>query len=179
MMLRAFPSSQSTLTADSAKVYAFAVADCSVEGVKMACRALVRGEADGMSHTFAPSAPELAVLTRKMDEKIRQDDFNAKHLFVTEGTALWRKLEILKGEPQKAGHRGGKHFTNEDIAAAQSIALPPPPTEDEMAARRAAATKILERFNRPSLTPSDGASRAGARVCACEGDCQCEPEKTE
>ena len=97
MMLKAFPSSQSTITADSARVYLFAVEDLPLEAVKRACRAFVRGDVQGRNHSFAPSAPELAQIAKEQEGKIRVEQFEASHLFVLEGSPLWQKLEKLKG----------------------------------------------------------------------------------
>ena len=54
MMLKAFPSSQSTMSADSPKVYLFAVEEFSLDAIKRACRLFVRGEIKGRNNAFAP-----------------------------------------------------------------------------------------------------------------------------
>ena len=146
MMLKAFPSSQSTITADSARVYLFAVEDFPLEAVKRACRAFVRGDVGGRNHSFAPSAPELAQIAKEMEGKIRIEKFEAEHQFVLEDSELWKKLERLKGESfpsfQREGGRGW-HFKHADVAEAQMVALPPPISEEQQAANRARLRKYL------------------------------------
>src|SRR5690606_3745649 len=64
MMLRAFPSSQSTITAETPKVYGFAVEEFSLEAIRRACRAFVRGEVEGHNADFAPSTAKLAQVVK-------------------------------------------------------------------------------------------------------------------
>lgn len=146
MMLKAFPGSQSTITADSARVYLFAVEDMPLEAVKRACRALVRGEVQGRNHSFAPSAPELAQLAREFEGKIRVEEFEAAHQFVLEDSPLWKKLELLKNETFPSSLRAagrGWHFKHSDVAEAEKLALPPPISEEQQAANRARLAKAF------------------------------------
>lgn len=146
MMLKAFPSSQSTITADSARVYLFAIEDFPLEAVKRACRAFVRGDVQGRNHSFAPSAPELAQVAKEFEGKIRVEQFEASHQFVLEGSPLWKKLELLKDDTfpssLRAGGRGW-HFPHADVAAAEQLALPPPISPEQQAATRARVQKML------------------------------------
>lgn len=140
MMLKAFPSSQSTITTDSARVYLFAVEDLPLEAVKRACRAFVRGDIAGRNHSFAPSAPELAQVAKEVEGKLRIEAFEAEHQFVFEGSDLWKQLEVLKNDTfptfLKAAGRGW-HFKHADVAKASLLALPPPISEAQRAANRA------------------------------------------
>lgn len=141
MMLKAFPSSQSTITADSARVYLFAVEDFPLEAVKRACRAFVRGDVQGRNHSFAPSAPELAQVAKEQEGEIRIEQFEAAHQFVIEGSELWQQVMLLKndhGHPTyiKNGQRGWP-FPHGDVAEAVKLALPPPISEAQQAATRA------------------------------------------
>ncbi len=167
MMLKAFPSSQSTITADSARVYLFAVEDFPLEAVKRACRALVRGEVAGRNNSFAPSAPELAQLAKEFEGKIRIEQFDAAHQFVIEGSELWQKVMLLKQDnchPTfiKGGQRGWP-FPHADIAEASKLALPPPISEAQQAANRARLLKEL-RFTvgDPDETNGDMGERGAA-----------------
>lgn len=130
MMLKAFPSSQSSITADSAKVYLYAVEDFSLEAVKRACRQYVRGEVKGHNNAFAPSAPEMAALCRVINGDIIVEQFQAANRFIEEGSAEWAKLMIHRGQSsmptfEKDGRKGW-FFKAEEVEAALPIALPPP-----------------------------------------------------
>lgn len=146
MMLRAFPSSQSTITADSARVYLFAVEDFPLDAVKRACRAFVRGDVEGRNHSFAPSAPELAQVAKEQEGKIRVEQFEASHQFVLEGSDLWKKLEMLKNDTFPSSLRSGGrgwHFKHADVAEASQLALPAPISPEQQAATRARVRKLL------------------------------------
>ena len=147
MMLRAFPSSQSTITADSAKVYMFAVDGFSLEAIRRACRMIVRGELKGRNNTFAPSAPELAEICKTAEGVLKVERYEADRVFVELGSPLWAQMQIHRGNHslptfQRDG-KDGWFFTKEDCAQAEMIALPPPPTEAQMAANRAKLSKHL------------------------------------
>jgi hypothetical protein len=147
MMLKAFPSSQSTITADSARVYLFAVEDLPLEAVKRACRSFVRGEVQGRNHSFAPSAPELAQVAKEQEGKIRIETFEANHQFVIEGSELWQRMLLLKQDKsyptfQRDGKRGW-HFTHAEVAEAGQLALPAPISEAQQAATRARIAATL------------------------------------
>lgn len=133
MMLKAFPSSQSTITADSPRVYLFAVEDLPLEALKRACRAFVKGDIAGRNHSFAPSAPELAQVVKEFEGKIRIEQFYAENQFVLEDSPLWKKLMLLKGEESfptymREGQRGWA-FPHAEVAQADNLALPPPVSE--------------------------------------------------
>jgi hypothetical protein len=147
MMLRAFPSSQSNITADSAKIYIFAIEDMSLEAVKRACRALVRGEVDGRNHSFAPSAPELAQITKGFDQMVAVEQWESQREFVMVGSPLWRQLCALKKDSAlPAFTRDGKAgwwFDKAVVAEAAQLQLPPPISEAQQAATRARITATL------------------------------------
>lgn len=130
MMLKAFPSSQSSITADSAKVYLFAVEDFSLEAVKRACRKYVRGEVKGHNNAFAPSAPEMSALCRSINDAIVVEQFQAANVFIAEGSEEWAKLMIHRGQAsmptfEKDGRKGW-YFKSEEVADAALVALPAP-----------------------------------------------------
>ncbi len=147
MMLKAFPSSQSTITADSARVYLFAVEDMPLEAVKRACRMFVRGEVKGRNNAFAPSAPELVDVCRQAEGILQVEHYEADRLFIEAGTPAWEKMLLLKGAVSlPACNRNGKRgwfFPHDDVAAAEKLALPPPISEADQAANRARLSKAL------------------------------------
>lgn len=144
MMLKAFPSSQQTISTDSAKVYLFAVEEFSLEAVKRACKQFVRGEVQNRNNAFAPSAPELVDVCRRAEGQLKVEEFEASHVFVEEGSELWRKIEMLRGTPiQSLNRRNGWNFSKEEVAQAEPLSLPKPPTEEEMAKRADALRKSI------------------------------------
>lgn len=135
-MLKAFPSSQSNITADSAKVYLFAVEDFSLEAVKRACRKYVRGEVEGHNNAFAPSAPEMAALCREINGAIVVEQFQAANVFVEEGSEEWAKLMVHRGQASmptfdKDGRKGW-YFKSEEVEASATIAIPPPVSQKRL-----------------------------------------------
>lgn len=141
MMLKGFPSSQSTITADTARVYLFAVEELPLEVVKRACRMFVRGEIAGRNNSFAPSAPELVEVCKKAEAALKWEQFEAEHSFIEYGSPAWNKLLLLKHEhdfPTRI--RDGKmgwFFANNEVAEAAKLALPPPITAEQQAENRA------------------------------------------
>jgi hypothetical protein len=139
MMLQAFPSAQSSITADSPKVYLFAVEEFSIEALKRACRAIVRGEVKDLKPEFPPAAPKLAQIVKDCEDAITVERFEAAHTFIAEGSDTWRKLEALRGRSLPvteklldSGRRvKGWSVTHEEAARADKLALPPfvPPEE--------------------------------------------------
>src|SRR5690606_30496652 len=134
MMLKAFPSSQSSITDDSARVYLFAVEEFSLEAIKRACRMFVRGEAGERNNSFAPSAPKLIEACKTATNAIKWQHFEETHTFIEHGSPRWNQMLLLKGEndfPTRI--RSGKmgwFFDNQDLAEASKIALPPPISEE-------------------------------------------------
>lgn len=125
-----FPSSQSSITDDSARIYLFAVEDVCIEAVRRACRQFVRGEVKGRNNSFAPSAAELSELCRSLNSAIIVERFRAANLFVEQGSEAWAKLLIHRGKAslptfEKDG-RAGWYFTTEEVNAAAPIMLPKP-----------------------------------------------------
>lgn len=130
MMLQAFPSSQSSINADSARVYMFAVEEFSLEAIKRACRAIVRGEVKDLKADFPPSAPKLAQVVREFERDLLVEKYEATHTFVEQGSELWLKLEHMRGRSLPVSHRDGKagwSVSNEMLAKAEKVALPAPP----------------------------------------------------
>jgi hypothetical protein len=141
MMLQAFPSAQSSITADSAKVYLFAVEDYSLEALRRACRAIVRGGVKDLKPDFPPTAPKLAQIVEEHQGKLLVEKFEAEHTFVIEGSDLWRKLELQRGRSLPAtekvidGRRvTGWNVTYDEAAKANLLELPPPVSAEEIAA---------------------------------------------
>lgn len=140
MMLQAFPSAQSSITADSPKVYLFAVEDHSLGALKRACRAIVRGDVGGLNPDFPPSAPKLAQVVEQMEAAIAAEKRNAERPFVIEGSELWRKLEHIRGSSlptftctlPNGRVASGWCVDAAEIAKAEKIELPPPVSEQEL-----------------------------------------------
>lgn len=152
MMLRAFPSSQSTITAETPKVYAFAVEDFSLEAVRRACRAFVRGQVDDQNPNFAPSTAKLAQVVKGFEDALVWERFEAGNTFVEVGSDLWRKMIALNGSTPPVSSASGKDgwwFANAKVDEARQIALPPPPSEAQMQinAVRASALTRTKTFN--------------------------------
>lgn len=147
MMLRAFPSSQSTITADSAKVYMFAVEDFSLDAIKRACRLFVRGEVKGRNNAFAPSAPELADACKTAEGQLKVEHYEAERIFVEAGSRLWKQLQIHRGDHslptfQRDG-KDGWFFAKDDCRQAEMIALPPSISEQQMAINATRAKGLI------------------------------------
>lgn len=135
MMLKAFPSSQSTISADSARVYLFAVEEFPLEAIKRACRLFVRGEVKGRNNAFAPSAPELVDACNHAAGIIRVEEYEAGRTFIEEGSDRWRQMQIMKGHSLPTYVRDGKpgwFFTKDDAEQAALVALPAPISEAQM-----------------------------------------------
>lgn len=149
MMLKAFPSSQSNISDDSARVYLFAVEDFSLEAVKRACRMFVRGEVKGRNHSFAPSAPELAEVCKTAEGRLKVEQYEAERVFIECDTEMWRKMEIAKDDKNLlACTRNGKKgwfFLPEDVAQAEMVALPAPLSEAQEAVNRARLDSLLSK----------------------------------
>lgn len=149
MMLQAFPSAQSSITAESAKVYLFAVEEYSLDALKRACRAIVRGGVKDLKPDFPPAAPKLAQIVKDCEDQLLVERFDARHTFVAEGSDLWRKLELQRGRSLPAteklinGRRvRGWNVTYDEAAKANLLELPPPVSDGDFAlinARLAAA----------------------------------------
>jgi hypothetical protein len=158
MMLKAFPSSQSTITADSARVYMFAVEDMPLDAVKRACRMFVRGEVKGRNNAFAPSAPELVDVCRQAEGVLKVEHYEADRLFIEADTPAWEQMLMHKGATSlPVCNRNGKRgwfFAQDDAVAAAKLALPPPISEAEQA-RRAEAVRGLSRKTGVKFTVGD------------------------
>lgn len=143
MMLQAFPSAQSNITADSARVYLFAVEEYSLEALKRACRMIVRGEVKDLKAEFPPSAPKLAQVVKEAEDILRVERYEAAHIFVEEHSETWLKLKVTKKDSDLMAydrtfrdgtrHRGW-YFKPEEVAEAEKIALPPPVAPEELKA---------------------------------------------
>lgn len=184
MMIKAFPSSQSTMTDDSAMAYLYAVEDYSLAAVTRACRDFIKNKVPGRNNRdFAPSAPALAEQCEIAEGALKVEAYEAARIFIEADSELWRKMEIAKGDHSLVSTtRNGKRgwfFLPEEVAKAERVALPPPLSEAERLARSARLSVLLSGLNPSDTEKPEPAPRAGARVCACEGDCQCEPEKSE
>ena len=145
MMLQAFPSAQSSITADSPRVYLFAVEEFPLEALKRACRLIVRGEVKDLKADFPPAAPKLAQIVKGCADSLAVERFNADHQFVAEGSETWRKLVLLRGRSLPLtehdlpgyGPTRGWNVTLAEIEEAEKLALPAPHSEADMAQRRA------------------------------------------
>lgn len=142
MMLQAFPSAQSSITADSPRVYLFAVEDFSLEALKRACRAIVRGEVKDLKPEFPPAAPKLAQIVKEMEDLLKVERYEAEHLFIEEGSETWQKLRLSRGASLVAynrtlsngAKRRGWFFKPEEVRAAEKLSLPPPVAPEELKA---------------------------------------------
>jgi hypothetical protein len=163
MMLQAFPSAQSSITADSAKVYLFAVEEFSLDALKRACRAIVRGDVADLKPDFPPTAPKLAQIVKAFEDLIVVERFEAAHTFVIEGSETWRKLILLRGRTLPTTQRtmaGGRivkgwSVAHEEAAKADLLTLPPPVSEQELA-------EINGRLAKLGITAGDPEDQADA-----------------
>lgn len=146
MMLQAFPSAQSSITADSPRVYLFAVEDFSLEALKRACRLIVRGEIKDLKADFPPSAPKLAQVVKECEDRLMVERHEATHVFIEDGSVLWDKMRLLRKDPSLPAYerlladgtrRRGWFFNPDEAEKAGRLELPPPMPEVEMAQRRA------------------------------------------
>jgi hypothetical protein len=145
MMLQAFPSAQSSITADSPKVYLFAVEEFELEALKRACRAIVRGEVKDLKPEFPPAAPKLAQIVKEFEGKLKFERYEAENPFVEVGSVIWDKLVLLRKDPTlpsfvrtrpDGSQRSGWNFPKAQIEEADKLALPPPMPAADMAQRR-------------------------------------------
>ncbi len=145
MMLQAFPSAQSSITADSPRVYLFAVEEFSIEALKRACRLIVRGEVRDLKPEFPPSAPKLAQIVKDVEDKLRVERYDAERPFVEQGSVIWQKMALLRKDNYlptytrtfpDGSQRTGWSFPQAAINEADKLALPPPVSEAEMAQHR-------------------------------------------
>jgi len=147
MMLKAFPSSQSSITDESARVYLFAVEDFSLDAIKRACRMFVRGEVKGRNNAFAPSAPELSDACKAAEGVLKVEHYEAERVFVEIGSKLWRQLQIHRGDHSPPTfHRNGIDgwfFTKDDCRQAEMLALPPNISEHQMAINATRAKGLI------------------------------------
>jgi hypothetical protein len=163
MMLQAFPSAQSSITADSAKVYLFAVEETSLDALKRACRAIVRGDVADLKPDFPPTAPKLAQIAKAFEDLIVVERFEANHTFIVEGSETWQKLVLLRGRTLPTTRRtiaGGRvvtgwSVTHDEAAKAELLTLPPPVSEQ----RRA---EISARLSKLGITAGDAEDQADA-----------------
>lgn len=147
MMLAAFPSSQSNIGANSAKVYVWSVDELSLEAVNRACRKFVRGEVLGRNNGFAPSAPELAEVAKQCERELAIERRHADRVFVEEGSEIWQKLMLRRDRASlpmfSSDGRRGWTFTREEITDAEKLALPPPLSSEQMAVNRERLKRTL------------------------------------
>lgn len=154
MMLRAFPSSQSTITAETPKVYAFAVEEFRLEAVRRACRAFVKGQIEDQNPNFAPSTAKLAQVVKGFNDALIWEEFQAGNAFVAVGSRLWEQMVLLNGTTPpvtKSAQHGaeGWWFPNARVEEARLVALPAPLTDAQMQinAVRAGALVGAKTFN--------------------------------
>lgn len=93
-MLEAFPSG--AITEDTPLAYADAVAECSIEAVKLACHDFASGRVEGRDKRWVPSGAEFAERVRLMDKAIARRDGTAPAI---EETKVYRI-----GESPPAGY---------------------------------------------------------------------------
>ncbi len=139
-MLQAFPSAQSSITADSPKVYLFAVEEFSLEALKRACRAIVRGEVKDLKPEFPPAAPKLAQIVKDCEAKLKVERYDAENPFGDKGSVLWEKISHMRNDRYlptytrtlpNGSQRSGWSFPRAVIEEADKVSLPPPvPPED-------------------------------------------------
>lgn len=151
MMLKAFPSSQSTISDDSAMAYLFAVEDYSLDAVTRACKLFMKGSVAGRNNAFAPSAPELAEQCKIAEGAIKVEGYESARIFIECDSLMWRKMEIAKEDSSlisciRHGKRGW-FFLPEEVAEAEKVALPPPVSDAQRAANAARLSIMLSTFN--------------------------------
>jgi hypothetical protein len=146
MMLKAFPSAQSSITEDSPKVYLFAVEEYSLEALKRACRSIVRGGVKDLKPDFPPAAPKLAQIVKDCEAVLKVERYEAEHIFIEKYSDTWAKLSLLRKDnalmefertlPNVLRVRGW-FFKPDEVAEAEKLQLPPPIPEVDAAQRRA------------------------------------------
>lgn len=166
MMLRAFPSSQSSITADSASIYRFAIEDFSLEAVKRACRMIVKGDVPGRNNSFAPSAPELSEICKLAEGRIKVENYEAERQFVAIGSPLWQQICILRGAMSlPSSSRGGVEgwlFTKDEVAQAAHVALPAPVSDGQQQVNAVRAKQLIAKTGAKfSVGDPDGNVDAG------------------
>ena len=166
MMLEAFPSSQSRITDATAKVYRFAIEDCSLEAVKRACRAFVRGQVAGHNPDFAPTAPRLVQVVKEFEHELVVESWKETRQFIQVDSQAWHQIAMLKNDPMlptfiKDGVEGW-WFDNAVVDEAAMIALPAPMSEAQMEANRIR----LSRLARISVGDPDAEGDMGGSAAA-------------
>jgi hypothetical protein len=141
MMLQAFPSAQSSITADSPKVYLFAVEEYSLDALKRACRSIVRGEVKDLKPDFPPTAPKLAQIVKDSEAVLKVEAWQAVHTFVEKDTHLWLQMAQYRADASlmattltlpNGSMKTGWYFPKEQVAEAQQLTLPPPVSRKEL-----------------------------------------------
>lgn len=168
MMLKAFPSSQSNITDESARVYLFAIDDFSLDAIKRACRMFVRGEVKGRNNAFAPSAPELADACKTAEGQLKVEHYEAERVFVEAGSRLWKQLQIHRGDHslptfQRDG-KDGWFFAKDDCDKADLIALPASISEQQMAINATRAKGLIAQVTTINSADDDKHDMGGERV---------------
>lgn len=129
-MMRAYPSSQSSITAGTVDAYLMAVEDVSLEALARGCKAFIKGDVPGHNNSFAPSAPKLVEVCREFDRALVVEQFQAANVFIEEGSERWAQMLLHRGANSlptfERNGRKGWYFTSEEEAEAARIALPPP-----------------------------------------------------
>jgi hypothetical protein len=152
MMLQAFPSAQSSITADSPRVYLFAVEDFSLDALRRACRKIVRGEVADLKADFPPAAPKLAQIVKDCEGQLHVERWEADRLFVEVDSDRWRKLEKLRNDRclihsehtmRDGTRKSGWYYLRSEVEEADRILLPPPMPEAEMVRRQQQIAKQL------------------------------------
>lgn len=156
MMLQAFPSAQSSITAESPKVYLFAVEEYSLEALKRACRRIVRGEVADLKADFPPTAPRLAQIVKDAEDALIVERFEAEHLFIEAGSEMWTKLGLLRKHSLpvttrtlRSGERiQGWSFKYEEVAKAERLTIPSPVSDADL-------QEINERLRKAGFSVGD------------------------
>ena len=67
-MMSGFPSSQSSITEETIRAYAFSTEDYPIEVLRLACKRFATGVVPGHNNAFMPSAAEISEECRHLEE---------------------------------------------------------------------------------------------------------------
>lgn len=134
MMLQAFPSSQSSITADAVPAYLMSIEDFDLAAIEAACRAFIKGEVKNRNNGFAPSAPELSAECQRQQDRLRWQEHVENHEFVAVESDDWRKIEQYRGRTPPVKTRDGVlgwYIPKLELSEARKLELPAPVSEEK------------------------------------------------
>lgn len=134
LMLQAFPSSQSSISADAVPAYLMSIEDFDLNAVQSACKAFIKGEVKGRNNGFAPSAPELAAESQRQQDRLRWQDHIDSHEFIAVGSDDWQKIAMHRGNTPPVKTRDGVlgwFIPKMELTEARKLELPAPVSDEK------------------------------------------------